>query len=179
MSFVLETERLLMRQLEQRDFADLAEILQDPQVMYAYEHHFTDADVQAWLRRQQARYAAYGFGLWALIDKRTGQMVGQAGLTWQPCEGEQVLEIGYLLKRRFWHMGYAQEAAAACVRHAITQLGAQKVCSIIKTDNIPSIRVAQAIGMTKEKEFTARYYNGDVRHFLFSLSRKDNKGGIP
>ena len=46
---ILETERLVLREMEQGDFADLAEILQDPEVMYAYEHDFTDADVQAWL----------------------------------------------------------------------------------------------------------------------------------
>lgn len=59
---ILETKRLL-RELEPEDRKDLAEILQDPQVMYAYEHEFTDDDVQAWLDRQQERYRRDGFGL--------------------------------------------------------------------------------------------------------------------
>ena len=102
---ILETERLVLREMEQGDFADLAEILQDPEVMYAYEHDFTDADVQAWLDRQRRRYARNGFGLWAVILKETDQMVGQAGLTMQPYQGGEVLEIGYLLKKRFWGRG--------------------------------------------------------------------------
>ena len=102
---VLETERLILREMGQSDFGDLAGILQDPEVVYAYEHHFTDQDVQEWLDRQIKRYETDGFGLWALILKTTGEMVGQAGLTMQPCRGEEVLEIGYLLKKKYWHHG--------------------------------------------------------------------------
>lgn len=81
---ILETKRLLLREMEQNDFQDLAELLQDPQVMYAYEHDFTQEDVQEWLDRQRKRYAQYGFGLWAVVLKSTGEMIGQAGLTMQP-----------------------------------------------------------------------------------------------
>ena len=91
---VLRTKRLFLREMEPSDFADLAEILQDPKVVYAYEHTFSDADVWEWLERQRRRYREDGFGLWAAVLKQTGEMIGQAGLTLQPCEGEQVLEIG-------------------------------------------------------------------------------------
>ena len=76
---ILEPERLVLREMEQGDFADLAEILQDPEVMYAYEHDFTDADVQAWLDRQRHRYARNGFGLWAVILKETIRWWGRQG----------------------------------------------------------------------------------------------------
>ena len=168
---ILETERLVLREMEQGDFADLAEILQDPEVMYAYEHDFTDADIQAWLDRQRRRYARNGFGLWAVILKETDQMVGQAGLTMQPYQGGEVLEIGYLLKKRFWGRGYAREAAAACKRYAFYTMEKNKVCSIIKTDNLASIRVAESIGMKREAAFIARYYNGDMPHFLYAVER--------
>lgn len=170
---ILQTERLILRELRQSDFVDLAEILQDEEVMYAYGHSFTSADVQQWLDRQLTRYQKDGFGLWAVIQKSSGELIGQAGLTLQPCEGAQVLEIGYLLKKRFWRRGYAREAANGCKEYAFHTLGAQKVYSIIKTDNEASIRVAEAIGMKKAKTFTARYYNGDVPHFLFSAARDE------
>ena len=57
---ILETERLILRELEQGDLPDLAEMLQNPRVMYAYEHTFTDRDVQQWLDRQRARYRTDG-----------------------------------------------------------------------------------------------------------------------
>ena len=78
---IFETERLVMREMEQKDFYELKRILQNPRVMYAYEHIFSDEDVQTWLDRQKQRYVQYGFGLWAVILKKTGEMIGQSGLT--------------------------------------------------------------------------------------------------
>ena len=129
---ILETERLYLREMNQNDYGDLAEILQNPKVMYAYEHDFSDNDVQEWLDRQVERYKKYGFGLWAMILKNTGEMIGQAGLTIQPYKDNEVLEIGYLLKESFWHNGYASEAASCCKRYAFEQLNRDKVYSIIK-----------------------------------------------
>lgn len=168
---ILETERLLLRELEQSDWDDLAKILQNPRVMYAYEHSFSDEDVQIWLDRQRNRYQQYGFGLWAMVLKETEQMIGQAGLTMQPYKGGEVLEIGYLLKEDYWYMGYAREAAEACKLYAFEQLDRDKVHSVIKVDNKASIRVAESIGMMREDSFVAQYYNGDMLHYLYSLRR--------
>ena len=167
---IFESERLFFRELEQKDFQDLAEILQDKEVVYAYEHDFSQKDVQDWLDRQRARYKAYGFGLWAAVLKNTGEIAGQAGLTLQPCLGREVLEIGYLFKKKFWHQGYAREAAAGCKEYAFHTLKQEKVYSIIKADNLASMRVAEAIGMKKEKEFITKYYNGEMLHFLYSIN---------
>ena len=157
--------------MNQNDYGDLAEILQNPKVMYAYEHDFSDNDVQEWLDRQVERYKKYGFGLWAMILKNTGEMIGQAGLTIQPYKDKEVLEIGYLLKESFWHNGYASEAASGCKRYAFEQLNRDKVYSIIKSDNHSSMKVAESIGMKKEDEFATQYYNGDMLHFLYSVHR--------
>lgn len=118
---ILETERLYLREMVQNDYRDLAELLQNPNVMYAYEHDFSDSDVQEWLDRQIKRYKKYGFGLWAVILKNTDEMIGQAGLTIQSYKNKSVLEIGYLLKENFWHNGYAGEAANGCKRYAFEQ----------------------------------------------------------
>ena len=171
MSIILQTERLILREMNQQDFQNLAQILQNPRVMYAYEHDFSDEDVQIWLDRQLTRYQKYGFGLWAVTLKSSGIMIGQAGLTMQPYKDSQVLEIGYLLKEKYWHHGYAREAAAGCKHYAFEQLHQNKVYSIIKSDNYPSMKVAQSIGMVKQDEFITRYYNGDMLHYLYSVSR--------
>lgn len=166
---ILETERLYLREMNQSDFEDLAEILQNSRVMYAYEHDFSDNDVQEWLDRQITRYKKYGFGLWAVILKSTDEMIGQAGLTMQPYKDNEVLEIGYLLKERFWHHGYASEAANGCKKYAFEQLNRDKVYSIIKSDNYASMKVAKSMGMKKEDEFMTQYYNGKMLHYLYSV----------
>ncbi len=168
---ILETERIYLREMSQNDFHDLAEILQNPNVMYAYEHDFSENDVQDWLNRQIGRYEKYGFGLWAMILKATGQMIGQAGLTMQHYKAQEVLEIGYHLKENYWHMGYAQEAALACKKYAFEHLNEDKVYAIIKADNLASMKVAERIGMHKEDEFITQYYNGDMLHFLYSVHK--------
>lgn len=170
---ILETKRLFLRRWTQEDFADLAEMLQDPEVMYAYEHDFSDDDVRAWLNRQLARYEKDGFGLFAAVRKEDGVVVGQAGITWQDPEGEPVLEIGYHLKRRYWHMGYAAEAALGCRDYAFSALNAPEVFSIIKSDNFASQKVAERMGMRKRKEFTVTYYAGEMLHYLYGVSRQE------
>ncbi len=166
---ILETKRLYLREMNQSDFEDLAEILQNPRVMYAYDHDFSDNDVQEWLNRQITRYKKYGFGLWAVILKNTDEMIGQAGLIMQPYKDTEVLEIGYLLKERFWHYGYVSEAANGCKEYAFEQLNRDKVYSIIKSDNYASMKVAKSMGMKKEDEFMTQYYNGKMLHYLYSV----------
>ena len=78
---ILRTGRLLLRELEDGDFPALCRILQDGEVMYAYEHAFSDGEAWDWLRRQQERYRRDGFGLWAVVERSTGELVGQCGLT--------------------------------------------------------------------------------------------------
>lgn len=98
---VLETERLVLRTLCKEDQASLNKMLQDAEVMYAYAHAFSDEEAREWLDRQLERYRQYGFGLWAVILKETGEFIGQCGLTMQDCEGRQVLEVGYLFCKEF------------------------------------------------------------------------------
>ena len=73
---IFETERLVVREMTEDDMEALAAILKDPEVMYAYGHDFTDGDVREWLCRQRARYAQYGFGLWAVTLKGSPFMIG-------------------------------------------------------------------------------------------------------
>lgn len=159
------TRRLLLRELRQADLPAVSRLLQNETAMYAYKHAFTDADVQAWLDRQRRRYAAHGFGLWAVVLRETGAVIGQAGLTYQPYLDTQVLEVGYLLEPAYWRRGYATEAARACRDYAFGSLGEDKVSSIIKSDNAPSIRVAERLGMTREAEFTAGISAASSRMF--------------
>ncbi len=145
---VLQTERLILRRMEQSDFGALCRVLQDEKAMYAYEHAFDDREVQEWLDRQIGRYQQYGFGLWAAVHKESGEIIGQCGLTMQDCGERQVLEIGYLFERVFWNQGYASEAAKACREYAFDVLGAEEVFSIIRDTNEASQRVARYNGMT-------------------------------
>ena len=90
---ILETKRLRLREITQTDYKALSQILQDEETMYAYEGAFSDKEVQEWLDRQIRRYKKWGFGLWAVILKETGDFIGQCGLTMQPWKDQEVLDI--------------------------------------------------------------------------------------
>ena len=168
---LISTDRLFLREMEQSDFPALSLILQDKDVMTAYERTFSDEEVQAWLAKQLERYRKDGFGLWAVILKETGEMIGQCGLTLQDYNGTDVLEIGYLFQKAYWHYGYAIEAAAACKNYAFNVLGAEEVYSLIKETNTASRSVAERNGMTVDGTFSKkyRYYEGERLHLAYSV----------
>ncbi len=164
---IFETERLYLREMNQSDFDSLCKILQDEETMIAYEGAFSDSEVQEWLDRQISRYQKWGFGLWAVILKQTNEMIGQCGLTMQPWKDKEVLEIGYLFERAYWHKGYAIESAMACKKYAFEILKADEVCSIIRDTNIASQNVAVRNGMTIVDTWTKHYRGVDMPHFCY------------
>lgn len=169
---ILETERLYLREMNQADFNSLCKILQDEETMYAYEGAFSDTEVQEWLDRQICRYQTWSFGLWAVVLKETNEMIGQCGLTMQPWKEEEVLEIGYLFERQYWHNGYATEAAIACKKYAFEILKAEEVCSIIRDTNTASQKVAVRNGMTRTDSWTKHYKGMDMPHDRYVAYRR-------
>ena len=170
---ILETKRLYLEELKETDRQDLCEILQDKETMKAYEHAFSDEEVDQWLANQYRRYREDGFGLWAVRRKSDDVMIGQCGLTWQMIDGERLLEIGYLFKRKYWHQGYALEAAQGCKNYAFQVLGSNYVCSIIRDTNFASRQVALKNGMSKRKQVIKHYYGMDMPHDIFMIEKEE------
>lgn len=168
---ILETERMYLREMVQSDYPALSKILQDEAVMYAYNGAFDSTETQEWLDSQITRYNQYGFGLWAVLLKETGKMIGQCGLTMQPWKGKELLEIGYLFQKAFWHKGYAIESALACKNYAFTKLGADEVYSIIREGNAPSQNVALRNGMVVTDTWVKHYRGIDMPHLLYQVKR--------
>jgi RimJ/RimL family protein N-acetyltransferase len=171
MKIILETNRLLLREFSGNDYNDLCEILQDKDVMYAYEHSFSNEEVKNWYNKQMERYEKNGHGLWGAIHKETNEFLGQCGLTIQNINEKEYLEIGYLFKKKYWHKGYATEAALGCRNYAFKMLRAEKVYSIIRDNNIASQNVAKRVGMEKVDEIMIHYYNMDMLHYIYEIKK--------
>lgn len=169
--YLIETKRLLLRPLAQSDYDGLCRMLQDEDVMYAYEGAFDDAQVQEWLDRQLARYREDGFALNAVILRETGEMIGQCGLTMQEIPGRRVVEVGYLFEKKYWHQGYATEAAMACKEYAFRVLGVEEVFSIIRDTNVASQNVARRNGMTVTGSMVKHYRSVTMPHDIYSVRR--------
>ena len=164
---MLVTERLTLREMTWEDWTGIAAMLQDPAVMYAYEHAFSEAEVREWMERQMGRYETWGFGLWAVRERATGALVGQCGITMQEWEGRPVPEVGYLLRRDRWGRGYATEAAKAALDFAFDTLHFPAVYAIIRDSNAPSQAVAGRLGMEPVGTQLKHYCGMDMPHTVF------------
>lgn len=169
----IQTEQLILRELNQMDFISLCKILQDEKVMYAYAHAFSDQEVQEWLTNQIRRYQEDGHGLWAVILKKTGEMIGQCGLTNQLIHNQTVIEVGYLFQKSFWHHGYATQAAWICIQYAFHTYPIDAVYSIIRDNNQASKGVAERNGMRICDHILKHYYGIDMPHDIYQLTRNE------
>lgn len=139
--------RLRFREMTHDDFPLLCTMLQDPAVMYAWEYTFSDAEVRAWIDRNQERYREFGYGYLLADDRETGETVGQIGLLPEEFDGRQHLGVGWILRRSHWHRGYAVEGAGACLEYAFRELHAPRVIADIRSMNTASLNVARRLGM--------------------------------
>ena len=149
----IETERLFLREMTMDDFDALYKVLADREIMKHYPYTFDEERVRAWIQRNMDRYEKFGFGLWAVCLKETGEMIGDCGLTLQNIEGEMLTEIGYHIRADQQRKGYAREAATAVRDWAFANTDYPALYSYCKYTNVPSYKTAEAIGMHMEKEY--------------------------
>jgi RimJ/RimL family protein N-acetyltransferase len=141
----LETPRLKLRGFCHDDLDAYAEMCADPEVMRFIGNGQTVDRPQSW--RNMSMVAGHwqlrGYGLWAVEERKTGEMIGRVGL-WNP-EGWPQLEVGWTLRRAFWGKGFATEAAKVSIDYAMTVLKEHHLISLIKPGNQASIRVAERL----------------------------------
>jgi [ribosomal protein S5]-alanine N-acetyltransferase len=151
MKTVLETDRLLLREMSLDDLDFIAQPLAHPEVMRYWPRCYTRREAADWIQRQQLRYARDGVGYWLAISRESGQPVGQAGLMVLEVDDCEELGLGYIMHRPFWRRGYATEAAAACRNYGFSTMGRARIIAVIRPENVASQGVAGKLGMTLEK----------------------------
>ena len=167
---ILETERLILREMTFEDFDYLYEVLSDPDVTAHYPYSFDEERVKGWIERNIERYKNDGFGLWAVVHKESGRMIGDCGLTMQKINGEMLPEIGYHIHKDHRRKGYASEAAAGCIEYAFSHYDFEELYSYMKYTNEPSYRTAEKNGM----KFVMEYPDPDNTFTkVYSISRKE------
>ena len=107
-NYIIETERLKLRELTLDDTDKLALVLSDPQSMRFYPHPFSREEVEHWIKWNIDNYKKYGFGLWAVIEKESGEFIGDCGITMQQVEDDLFHEIGYHLRKEYRGRGVAK-----------------------------------------------------------------------
>ena len=167
-SEILETPRLILREMSPDDLDFVATMLAHPEVMRYYPKCYSREEAEVWIERQMRRYARHGHGLWLAIEKGTGEPVGQVGLLIQQVHGVEEKEVAYLVHRPFWRRGFATEAGRAARDYAFEVLGRQRVIALTRPENVPSIGVARKLGL---QEQPGRIQHSGFEHIVFSIAR--------
>ena len=149
----IETRRLILREMTDEDFPRLYEILSDPQTMAHYPAPFDEARVRRWIETNRERYQTFGFGLWAVVLRETGEVIGDCGVTMQNIHGVIRPEIGYHIHRAHQRKGYASEAAKACRDYIFENTPFGVVYAYMKYTNAASYGAAMKAGMKFIEEY--------------------------
>lgn len=171
--WILESSRLLFRELREADFEALRPILGDKNTMYAWGYGFSDLQITEWIEKNKTRYQRDGFSYYAAILRETGALVGMMGLLNEEIGEETLLGIGYILGSDHWGYGLATEGAGAFLEYAFSVLKAAAVIADIRPENAASRHVAERLGMQVVGRHV-KHHNGEkMPHLIYSVSAGD------
>ena len=172
---MLQSERLIFREIRDTDFLSVAEIMRDEGVQKVWEHYFSDQDVQDWIYRRKKGYQDNRIDYLLAVRKDTNEAVGQIGLLKETIGDKEIWGIGYILLSRFCGNGYATEGAKAMADYAFHTLNIAEIICDIRPMNTASIAVAKRIGMVQTGSFVKRYRGKDMPHLIFALHNEAEK----
>ncbi|MBQ5311822.1 MAG: GNAT family N-acetyltransferase [Oscillospiraceae bacterium] len=164
---IAETERLILREMSYDDSDALYRVLGDSENMKYYPYSFDKERVRGWIDRNIERYRRFGFGLWAVCLKDTGEMIGDCGLTMQMINGIIRPEIGYHIRRDMQRRGYAKEAACKVRDMAFEDTPFNEIYSVMKHTNEASARTALSYGCRYMGEY-ADDANGRSKYYMIT-----------
>lgn len=165
---ILETERLILRQLSNDHAGFILELLNEPSFIQNIgdrKIRTLDGAMGYINNGPVASYAKHGFGLWLVELKETGEPIGMCGLIKR--DNLDDVDIGYAYLPKFWSKGYAVESALAVKEYARNVVGLRRIVAITNPDNWGSIRVLEKLGMQFEK--MVRLAQDDIELKLFSV----------
>ena len=167
-SKIIETDRLILRELNHDDVEVIFKLFNEPEVMKYFTntpHSIKEAHER--IERDINHYAEHGFGFWATVLKDTGKVIGQCGLLAQTVDEVNETEIGYTLAKESRRQGFATEAAIAIKNYGFNTLNFTRLISIIDPKNSASKNVALRTGLAFEK--TTTWMNNQVE--IYSVQK--------
>ncbi len=167
---ILETDRLILREMNENDYDALYAVLADSDIMRHYPYTFDEKRVRGWICRNIERYRIFGFGLWAVCLKKSGEMIGDCGLTMQMIGDTIKPEIGYHIHKDHQRKGYAKEAAIAVRDWTFNNTPFNIIYSYMKYTNIPSACAAVSWGCHQVDEFEDKV--NEITK-VFAISREE------
>lgn len=168
----LQSARLITRFLTPADIIPWAQFFKDKEaIQYLSTFGIATCEDMSkhWIERQLLRYQENRLGLQALINKETGDFIGQCGLLTHEIDKKPLMGISYHIFKQFWGQGYATEAVQCFLAFAFANKLAPSIISIIDINNTKSQRVAEKNGLKKERQ--TRWAHHDV--YIYSINEDE------
>jgi RimJ/RimL family protein N-acetyltransferase len=166
--FPIHTPRLLIRSFTPDDAEAMFKVLGDAETMrfFAIWRAKSVENVRGFIRWVTGMERDFGYSFWAVVEKESGEVIGDCGLA--PLEGEgPEVELGCDLRRDRWNRGYATEAAAACLEYGFTELKLERIIAVTHPENIAARRVVEKLGMVIEG--TGEHYGNES--VIYAITR--------
>jgi ribosomal-protein-alanine N-acetyltransferase len=149
---VIETERLLLRPLNESDAEELFRIYSVPEnIRFMGKGSATINELRGHISQHIKEHPEAGPGLSAIFLKENGELIGRAGLFSSNIDGASEVELAYLIDQTHWGKGYATEAAMAIISYGFDELMVDRIIAIIHPLNSGSIRIAEKCGFAYER----------------------------
>jgi len=152
MAQITETERLFVREFNMQDIESLQIILLNPEVMkYSFRNISSIKDIENYIENCLYNYKKYGFGQWAVVDKKSLQLIGVCGLNSGFNDDNNIMHINCRFAKPFWGKGFANEIVKKIIEYAQNQLKINKIYALIEPENLKSITLIKRLGFNYEK----------------------------
>lgn len=147
---ILETSRCLVRETMPEDVEEFYRIYREPAVTRYTEELYSDIEEEKQYAREymEAVYAFYGFGIWTIVEKSSGAIIGKVGFEYR--EGFEDPEIGFVIGVPWQRKGYAIEVCRAVLDYGWRALDFQRVRALVEPANTASLGLCEKLGLRIE-----------------------------
>jgi HAD superfamily hydrolase (TIGR01509 family) len=158
-SDILTSPNLLLRELDVTDANALFDILQEDDIRKFYDDHPVSLEVEVERRKAYINniYKIYGYGQWGIFRRDNMQLIGCCGIELRISDGVGDYELGYLISKDYRGKGYAFEASEAVIQYFYTKYEPNQKVAIIDRQNLPSLCLAEKLGMIKSAELVRNH----------------------
>lgn len=159
---MLETERLFLRLMNERDVDAVYAMRSDADVMrFIRPAQIERGEAESWVKLISSRWKTEKIGFCAVIEKSSNEFAGWCGL-WRLKETNEI-EIGYALRKEFWGKGYAVEASEKFLEYGFEELNLAEIVAVTDPENKHSRGVMEKLGM--RYDYTDKFYGRDLVHY--------------
>lgn len=145
---ILETDRCIIREMTVDDLDALYVLYDDPDIKRFIEDLYEDREreLKFTIDYINNQYRFFEYGMWIVIDKATGKLIGRAGVFDR--EGQDVSEIGFIFDKDYQGKGYAFEVMSAIVEYSKEELYKDNLISFTKHENVRAKKLLERLGFT-------------------------------